>query len=89
MQQVKSCFDDVTEVFKEENSRLDAKIDVLIQLQQDRLSLERDRLNFECEKAGLPVRGKNNFMATLKLNHTICPFWLDLQSSPSDFPELH
>ena len=45
--------DEVRAEFKEQDQRLDVKIDALIALQRDRLQLERERLEFEREKAGL------------------------------------
>ena len=40
VQQFKSCFDDVKEIFLSENTKTDTKIDALIQLQCDQLELE-------------------------------------------------
>ena len=53
VQQVKSCFSDVTDVLLEDNTKLDSKIDILTQIQKEGIALEHDRLNFECEKAAL------------------------------------
>ena len=54
VQQVKTCFDDVKEMYRSESDRIDNKIDALLQIQRERLELEKERLAFECEKAGLP-----------------------------------
>ena len=53
VQQVKTCFDDVKDMYREESSRIDNKIDALLQIQHERLELEKEQLAFECEKAGL------------------------------------
>ena len=42
--------DSYKEDFKQSDDRLDGKIDMLIQLQRDRLALEREKLAFEREK---------------------------------------
>ena len=54
VQQVKSCFEDVTALYREESQRIDTKVDALLQIQRERLQLERERLEFEREKAGIP-----------------------------------
>ena len=64
VQQLKSLFDEVKADFHTQDSKLDAKIDTLIslqkerlaldtQMQKERLALEREKLQFEREKAGL------------------------------------
>ena len=64
VQQIKSLFDEVKEEFLTQDAKLDGKIESLINLhkerlefkkemQKERLSLERAKLNFEREKAGL------------------------------------
>ena len=60
VQQVKSCFDDVTTLYREESEKIDNKVEALLQIQRERLELERERLEFEREKAGLP--GEYNSM---------------------------
>ena len=50
---MKTCFDDVTALYREESQRIDTKVEALLQIQRERLQLERDRLEFEREKAGL------------------------------------
>ena len=64
VQQMKSLFQEVKEDFQTQDAKIDAKIESLINLhkewlefekeiQKERLSLERAKLNFEREKAGL------------------------------------
>ena len=64
MQQIKSLFDEVKEEFLTQDAKLDGKIETLINLhkerlefekemQRERLSLQKAKLNFEHEKAGL------------------------------------
>ena len=60
VKEVTSCFEDVKTLYKEESNKIDNKIEALLQIQRDRLELEHQRLEFECEKAGLP----GTFMAT-------------------------
>ena len=60
VKEVKSCFEDVKTLYKEESNKIDNKIEALLQIQRDRLELERQRFEFEREKAGLP----GTFMAT-------------------------
>ena len=61
---MKLLFDEVKEEFLTQDAKLDGKIESLINLHKDRLqfekgmqkecmSLEREKLNFEREKAGL------------------------------------
>ena len=57
VQQVKTCFDDVKDMYREESNRIDNKIDALLQIQRERLELEKEHLAFEREKAGLPGEG--------------------------------
>ena len=54
MQQVKSVMDEVVSEFKVQDNKIDAKIDSLLDIQHECLKLERERLQFEREKAGLP-----------------------------------
>ena len=54
VQQVKTCFDEVTTLYREESEKIDTKVEALLQIQRERLQLERERLEFEREKAGLP-----------------------------------
>ena len=54
MQQVKSVLDEMRNEFQMQYSKIDSKIDSLIELQRQHLLLERERLQFEREKAGLP-----------------------------------
>ena len=61
MQQVKTCFEDITAVYKEESEKIDNKVDALIAIQRERLQLERECLAFEREKAGLPGQFMVNF----------------------------
>ena len=42
----------------------------LISLQKERLQLERDRLAFECEKAGLPARIQTKWLVYILDNVT-------------------
>ena len=56
MQQLHSVIDEVKQDFKDQDDRIDGKIDALIQLQKERLQLDRERLEFEREKAGLPPK---------------------------------
>ena len=53
--------DELKSEFRENDTKLEGRIDTLIQIQQERLQLEKDRLKFdrerlqfEREKAGLP-----------------------------------
>ena len=61
---MQSYFEDVKDIFLQESSKTDNKIDALLkiqrerlelerQMQQERLALDRERLQFEREKAGL------------------------------------
>ena len=61
MQQVKTCFEDITAVYREESEKIDNKVDALIAIQRERLQLERERLAFEREKAGLSGQFMVNF----------------------------
>ena len=54
VQQVKTCFDNVRDLYREESNKIDNKIDALLQIQRERLELEKECLAFEREKAGLP-----------------------------------
>ena len=64
VQQLKTLFDEVKEDFHPQDSKLDAKIETLISLQKEKLAfekeiqkermyLEREKLNFKRQKAGL------------------------------------
>ena len=44
---------DVQEEFQAWDDKLDSKIDALIQLQRDRLALEREKFDFEKEKTSM------------------------------------
>ena len=46
--------EEVRQEFKSQDDRIDSKIESLIQIQKERLALEREHLQFECERAGLP-----------------------------------
>ena len=64
VQQMQSYFEDVKDIFLQESSKTDNKIDALLKIQKERLELERqtqqeqlaldrEHLQFEREKAGL------------------------------------
>ena len=64
MQQLKTLFDEVKEEFHTQDAKLDGKIESLITLHKERLAFEKEmqreclalqkaKLNFEREKAGL------------------------------------
>ena len=59
VQHLKLVMEDVKEEFRLWDDKIDAKIDSLIQIQKDHLQLERECLNFEHEKAGLPCLPEN------------------------------
>ena len=56
MQQLRSVIDEVKQDFKDQDDQIDGKIDALIQLQKERLQLDRECLEFEREKACLPPK---------------------------------
>ena len=73
VKQVKSCFDDVKTLYKEESDKIDTKIEALLQIQRDCLELDWQRLEFECEKAGLPPGYCKFFIKSLKISHLVTP----------------
>ena len=64
VKELKGCLEEVTTLYKAESTKIDEKVEALLQIQRDRLELERhiqterlqlesDCLDFECQKAGL------------------------------------
>ena len=45
--------DEIRQEFKSQDDKIDAKIESLIQIQRERLALEREHLQFDRERAGL------------------------------------
>ena len=51
---IESALDKCSADWKQQNSELNSKMDLMLSLQQQRLQLDREQLEFEREMAGLP-----------------------------------
>ena len=55
---IQGVLDKVTEKWNVHDDKIEERMDLMLQIQRDRLALEQSRLDFECQMAGIKIPAK-------------------------------